>query len=78
MRPKIEFVDKHDILNIEFSDEPVARTIERHPWAIVDLDGDDKPVSVEILAASKVPTCQFLELLRELADLTPRRIAASA
>jgi hypothetical protein len=78
MRPKIEYVDKHDILYIEFDDGPVARTFERHPWAIVDLDASNRPLSVEILGASKVQAHQVLELMRELTDLTPRQLPTSA
>ncbi|MBM3462769.1 MAG: DUF2283 domain-containing protein, partial [Armatimonadetes bacterium] len=72
MNPRIEYVDKHNILYIEFSDVPVARTVERHSWAILDLDAENKPVSVEILGASKIQPHQVVELLRELADFTPR------
>lgn len=78
MKPKIEHVAKHDILYLEFSDEPVVRTFERHPWAIVELDAADVPVSLEILGASKVQAYQVAELLREIADLIPHRMAVPA
>jgi len=78
MNPKIEYIDKHDILYIEFNDAPVASTIERHSWAVIDLDADRKPVSLEILGASKIQPHQLMELLKELTDLTPRPMTAIA
>lgn len=78
MKPKIEYVDKHDILYLEFSDAPVARTFERHPWAVIDVDAENVPVSLEILGASKVPAHQVAELLREMTDLVPHRVSVPA
>ncbi|HEY6171863.1 MAG TPA: DUF2283 domain-containing protein [Candidatus Kapabacteria bacterium] len=42
-----------DVINIEFSNEPIVESDQEKPGFIIDYDEKGNPVSIEILQASK-------------------------
>ncbi len=49
---KIKYDKEVDIINIVFSDKPIAETDEDKPGIIIDYDADGNIVEMEILDAS--------------------------
>jgi len=46
---KIEYDQKHDIMNIEFISSNIDESIEVSPGIIIDYGKDKKVVSIEVL-----------------------------
>lgn len=60
---KIEYEQRHDILNIEFLDNVAITDSLELDGIIVDYDKDKRVVAIEILDASKRTTRDPLELI---------------
>ena len=50
---KIKYDKEVDVMNIQFSEEPIFETDEDKPGIIIDYDKSGNIVEIEILSASK-------------------------
>lgn len=70
---KVKYYKKDDILSVRLSNKPIDYAEESN-WVIVNFTKDNKPVSIEILDASRFLVEQAKALPRE----TKRSVFATA
>lgn len=74
--PVVEYIEEDDIGILRLKQGEVARTLERKPCVLVDVDKDGYPLSIEILGLSKINAADLLRILEEFVTFMPHPVAA--
>lgn len=74
--PLVEYIEEDDIGILRLKQGEVARTLERKPCVLVDVDRDGYPLSIEIQGVSKINAADLCGLWTSSSRslLTPLRL----